>query len=212
MTMSPASPVDASATLTVSFASWTDAASTPLSYSVLIDNVVVSAQGSTASRTVTAPATMGAHTLKGRIYDARNNLTEVTQSFTVNSAQQSWRKLHFGSTANSGNGADGADPDFDGIRNLVEFALGTNPTTPNNGSQLPQPVRAGGNLTLSVTQPPGVSGITYGAQISTTMQSPNWTSSGVTDTDPIPTVYTFSAPFGSNPQMFMRIVITNTVD
>jgi FG-GAP repeat/HYR domain/Abnormal spindle-like microcephaly-assoc'd, ASPM-SPD-2-Hydin len=212
MTMSPASPVDPSATLTVSFASWTDAASSPLTYSVLIDNVVVSAQGSTASRIVTAPATMGAHTLKGRIHDARNNVTEVTQNFTVNSAQQSWRNLHFSSTTNSGNGADNADPDFDGIRNLVEFALGTNPTTPTSGSQVPQPVQSGANLTLSVTQPPGVSGITYGAQISTTMLSDNWTSNGVTDTDPSPTACTFSAPLGSNSLMFMRLIITNTVD
>lgn len=44
---------------------------------------------------------------------------------------QEWRRLHFGSVANSGNGADMADPDADGILNLMEYALSTNPLASN---------------------------------------------------------------------------------
>src|SRR5436190_2232519 len=38
-------------------------------------------------------------------------------------ASDQWRLLNFGSAANSGVGADLADPDGDGITNLMEYAL-----------------------------------------------------------------------------------------
>ncbi len=38
-----------------------------------------------------------------------------------------WRKNHFGSTTNSGDGANHADPDGDGLTNLMEYALGSHP-------------------------------------------------------------------------------------
>ena len=41
---------------------------------------------------------------------------------------QSWRQQYFGTTENSGNAADGADADGDGLANLAERAFGTNPT------------------------------------------------------------------------------------
>lgn len=41
--------------------------------------------------------------------------------------QQSWRKQHFDTTANSGDAADDADPDHDGIVNLLEWACNLNP-------------------------------------------------------------------------------------
>ena len=50
----------------------------------------------------------------------------VVPPFTI---QQSWRQQHFGMADNSGNAADGADPDLDGIPNLLERAFGTSPAT-----------------------------------------------------------------------------------
>ena len=55
-----------------------------------------------------------------------------------------WRQTYFGSTANSGAGADLSDPDRDGVVNLMEFATGSGPWTLNvqpgelvtNGSSL----------------------------------------------------------------------------
>jgi len=44
------------------------------------------------------------------------------------SALESWRATHFGSAANEGPGADDADFDLDGLPNLVEYALGSDPT------------------------------------------------------------------------------------
>ncbi len=39
------------------------------------------------------------------------------------SAVESWRQQYFGSAANSGNGADAATPDHDGISNLLKYGL-----------------------------------------------------------------------------------------
>jgi sugar lactone lactonase YvrE len=41
---------------------------------------------------------------------------------------EQWRFTHFATHANTGNAADLADPDSDSIANLMEFALGLNPT------------------------------------------------------------------------------------
>ena len=202
MTLTPASPVDASAALTVTFAAWNDP-STPLTYAVLVDDVVVSAQGASASRAITGPATPGAHTLKGRIYDALNNVTEVTQSFTVNTAIESWRQLHFGTTANSGDAADTFDYDKDGLVNLVEFAFGL---LPKSGAslQLPQAQISDGNFVITFPQPAGVSGIIYGAEWCPELIAGDWHS--VTDTG-TGTLHTFSVPIGSNTRMFMRLTV-----
>jgi hypothetical protein len=41
--------------------------------------------------------------------------------------RQAWRRLHFGTIEPAGEAADSADPDGDGLENLVEYAYGTNP-------------------------------------------------------------------------------------
>lgn len=50
-----------------------------------------------------------------------------TVNLLVYSAADGWRLKHFGAVANSGAGADGADPDQDGKPNLLEQTLGTDP-------------------------------------------------------------------------------------
>jgi autotransporter-associated beta strand protein len=42
---------------------------------------------------------------------------------------QSWRQQYFGTTANTGIAADTFDADFDGLENLLEYALGSIPTS-----------------------------------------------------------------------------------
>ena len=123
---SGASPLDAGAPLTVSFADWTDV-SLPLVYDVLVDGTGVSAPGSSGTVNLTAPLTVGTHTLTGQIYDAFGNLTTVTQNFTVLTPQQTWRRKNFGITTNTGNAADTAAPAGDGVANLTKYALGASP-------------------------------------------------------------------------------------
>jgi hypothetical protein len=63
---------------------------------------------------------------------------------------ETWRLAHFGSTTNAGPGADGADPDGDGRKNIVEYATGTEP----NAFTAASPATAGitpDGLRLTVT-------------------------------------------------------------
>ncbi len=47
-----------------------------------------------------------------------------------------WRALYFGTTDGVGDAADTADPDHDGLANLLEYALGLDPTQPDAGPVL----------------------------------------------------------------------------
>jgi hypothetical protein len=60
---------------------------------------------------------------------------------------ETWRQMYFGSFINADDAADNADPDNDGIANLIEYALGT---VPNSAASRSVPVlaTAGDRLTL----------------------------------------------------------------
>ncbi len=55
--------------------------------------------------------------------------TAVFDNISFLSPQQVWRQTYFGSTSESGNAANLADPDSDGYNNLLEYALASTPTT-----------------------------------------------------------------------------------
>ncbi len=94
------------------------------------------------------------------------DLTFTNVIGTALTAQETWRQMWFNSPLNSGNGADNFDFDKDGLVNLIEFALGLNPTL-GSSMQLPARQRIGNNFVINFTQPAGVSGLTYGAEWST---------------------------------------------
>ncbi len=124
---------------------------------------------------------------------------------SARTALENWRQLYFGSIANSGNGANLNDYKKDGAVNLLKYAFGLNPTL-SNGTQLPRPQKVGGNFVATFTQPAGVSGITYGAEWSTTLQAGSWT--------PIPdtgsgSTHTSSIAIGTVPKLFMRLTVTD---
>lgn len=50
------------------------------------------------------------------------------------SASEFWRLTHFGTHQNTALAADDADPDFDGLVNLLEYALSSNPHASSTGS------------------------------------------------------------------------------
>jgi ELWxxDGT repeat protein len=75
---------------------------------------------------------------------------------------EAWRLTHFGTTANSGDAADGADPDFDGIPNLIEWGFGSDPVV---RSPLPATTTVvSGNIELTAGR--SVEALTAGAVIS----------------------------------------------
>ena len=87
-------------------------------------------------------------TLPTGSYNDTNYLRDVVFQPTP-SAMEQWRQLKFGSTAtNTGDSADLADPDFDGIDNLLEYALGGEPLT-SDASILPVVSASSSPLTLT---------------------------------------------------------------
>ena len=119
-------------------------------------------------------------------------------------AVDNWRLTWFGSKANSGNGADGNDFDRDGILNFDEFAYGLNPTSSSVG-QVPAWQQIAGNSVLSFTQPAGVTGITYHAAWSTTLQPGSWVA--IPDTGIAPQ-HTFTIPAAAGPRRFLQFTAT----
>ncbi len=117
-------------------------------------------------------------------------------------ALENWRQIHFGSSTNSGNGADDFDFDRDGLVNLIEFAFGLDPTRPDRG-QLPQPELSGGEFTLTFERPAGVEGITYGAEWSGDLATWQAVSDSGTPRQP-----RFSVPAAGKDELFLRLTVT----
>jgi uncharacterized delta-60 repeat protein len=115
---------------------------------------------------------------------------------------ESWRQTHFGSPANSGNGADDFDFDHDGLVNLVEYAFGLDPME-NSAGQLPQPRIMGSNFGYEFTPPVGSAGVIHGAEWSDDLivwQPISDTGSGGQRV--------FSIPRSGETKLFLRLTVT----
>jgi len=86
-------------------------------------------------------------------------------------AVENWRLTHFGTTANSGNAADGADPDGDGMTNAQEFAAGTDPNDNSSVLAITQISKSGNDMLVSFAS---TAGKTYRVDYSDTLQSGSW--------------------------------------
>jgi hypothetical protein len=120
-------------------------------------------------------------------------------------AQQSWRQTFFGITTNTGNAADNADPDDDGMTNLAEYAAGTNPNSKADVFKVSSHQKSGSTFTLTTA---GKSGRTYVLERSTSLASNNWstvTTQGPLGSDGTVTLTDSAAPAGAG---FYRIQVT----
>ena len=131
-----------------------------------------------------------------------------TVTVTRQSTLQGWRQTWYGTAGSSGDAADLADPYHTGYSNLAVFAFfgpGQNPATAGS-LQLPQPMLSGGYFIYQFTQPAGVSGVTYGAQWSATIQPNDWHT--ITDTGS-GSQHVFSIPAAASGQTFMRLQVSS---
>ena len=86
-----------------------------------------------------------------------------------------WRQTYFGTAENSGSAADNADPDGDGLVNLLEYAFNTNPKAPN-GSPLSYAI-TGGHLTVTLKRAhPAPTDISYLFEVADDLISGVWNS------------------------------------
>jgi hypothetical protein len=148
-------------------------------------------------------------------------ITVAVQTPTL-SFSDSWRLQFFGTVANTGNAADAADPDFDGMSNLLERGFGTSPTAPNglvavNGNMItpgsPTTMVAAGPTYLALFSRPknfAANGLSYTVQFSTDLTS--WTNSmdtpAVIADDGVLQAVTVPYPVSGMPANFFRIVVT----
>ncbi len=178
------------------------------SNTTLVPNTAIVFGGSGANRTVTVtPAAnqKGTTTITVQTSDGTNTANDTFVLYVGLTPLELWRLTNFGSPDNTGAGADLNDIEKDGVVNLVEFALGLNPKQ-NSAGSLPQAQRIGGNLVMNVTQPAGVSGITYGAEWSPTMAAGTWLPVADTGTG---NQHTFSVPMGINKRIFMHFRVSS---
>ncbi len=133
-----------------------------------------------------------------------------TLGITALSQLESWRRTHFGTTANAGAAADLADPDSDGQTNLVEFAAGTLPTASNRppGAMGSSP----GNLELTYPRSHAAvaGGVVFSVEWNDTLVG-DWSTAGVTQAavsggdDGTSQLWKATVPAGSGDKRFLRI-------
>ncbi len=157
------------------------------------------------------------------VADRDNNRIVVGQPITP---LQAWRYEYFETILNSGDAADDADPDFDGICNLLEYALGGNPLGNDaGGSILPVIEKDGPDLyKLRMPQVPRRADLRLVVQASTDLDEwteiaqsvsgqdfavlhEDLTSEEVTSANPREVVIKGFA-VSSEPSRFMRLVVS----
>ena len=95
------------------------------------------------------------------------------------------------------------DSDHDGIANLIEYAFGLSEA--NSTARLPLPQRAGDSLEMRFTEPAGVTGISYGAEWSATLQPGSWKDIPDSGTG---NEHIFRVPAATAPNLFLRLKVT----
>jgi hypothetical protein len=152
-----------------------------------------------------APSDAGQKTAALRILsnDSDESPYDVALTGTSRSALESWRQSNFGTIANTGPAADNADPEMDGLENLVEFAFALNPNLPD-ADALPAWQVEDNEFTLNFERPPGVSGVTYIAEYSTSLVPGSWLPAANAVSPP---AYAFYAP-ATTQRLYVRVRVT----
>jgi alpha-tubulin suppressor-like RCC1 family protein len=148
--------------------------------------------------------------LPGTVYNFRiaalnstDSSSEVTTTLTTWTNHEEWRFTNFGTIANSGNAADGANPSKDGMQNLMKYALGLSANARSNQASLNTQVNADGRLALTFMRARG--DLTYTVQGSNDLVTwsdlevnPGTIGEAVTVTDTAPT---------STPKRYIRLKV-----
>ncbi len=109
------------------------------------------------------------------IVTAENDTVESVASAEISktalSPEQAWRLTHFGTTADTGNAADDADPDGDGWINANEFISGTVPTDAGSTLKITAMAASGNDYIVTF---PSVAGRHYSVQYTSTLATGAW--------------------------------------
>jgi len=165
----------------------------------------------------TFTATADTHTLAftGTNLNGGNNTVFLDRVMitTPPGALETWRMANFGTTANTGDAADDADPDGDGWANWQEFVAGTNPKDISSLLKVTAMEQTGNDLTLTFDS---VANKVYRLECSDTLKAGSWTvvETGTADNNITGTgasVRITQVNGGGEPARFYRVVVSNTV-
>jgi pectin methylesterase-like acyl-CoA thioesterase len=150
----------------------------PVTVTTTPSNVAVDV---TYNGSATAPTAVGTYAVNANV-TASNYQGSNSSTLTIYDASANWRQAFYGTTSNSGNAADSADPYGTGMSNLQNYTLGNNPTLPAT-NPLGNTMSSNGLFSLSFTAVPagngaGYAGLTryYALESSTNPAGPVWSS------------------------------------
>ena len=125
------------------------------------------------------------------------------------SPAQSWRQENFGTADNIGDAADGADPDGDGVANLLERAFAGDPLAAEP-SLLPAADAAAPALAMLYRRSKSAADLAFVIEESTDLST--WTSSAGAETivedHADHQVVRYSRPISSDARLFLRVKVT----
>jgi len=205
----------ASQALTVNFAVG-GTATNSTDYSTIGTSLMLPIGALTGTVTITPiPDTLaeGTETVTLTLTSNANYTIGSSSNATVNIADKpadAWRFQKFGANANNAAIAgDAADPDKDGIPNLMEYAFNGDPLSAG-GSILPVFGREGNNLTLTYRQNDAATDITYTVEQTSDLGS--WTTANPTVTvlsdDGSIKLVKASVPMGAVVKLMLRLRVT----
>ncbi|WP_395753420.1 hypothetical protein [Prosthecobacter sp.] len=134
-------------------------------------------------------------------------------TFTTPSVLQNWRQTFFGTTQAAAQAADNADPDGDGVPNLMEFATGKNPTTAQNAAASATTAINAGVLEYTYTRSLDAvaSGTTFSVEWNDSLNPSQWSSTGVTEAvlsdNGLVQQVKASIPLGATGRRFVRLSV-----
>lgn len=173
----------------------------------------------TYSGSLSASGTTWSGTISGKTFSFEETTGILTVSGGV-TPLEAWRSANFpGSTATTGNGADAADFDGDGLANLLEYATDTDAVLTNTKAKIASPslvvasTVTNGNgtfLTLSYPKNPAATDLTYTVQTTNDLGASFATGTGSTNVSGNTVTYTDDVPLNStNARRFLRLQVAH---
>ena len=147
---------------------WND---TPRILSIITDPTGL-ATTATYEGSPTPPTDVGIYTVEVNISDSNFQGSNSGQLVITGPIYNNWQGTEFtADQISAGDAAPTADADKDGLSNLAEYALGTDP---NTATISPSTTLVGGFLTLTFDRPIGLSDVTYQAQLTHSLALNGW--------------------------------------
>jgi len=158
-----------------------------------------------------APSSIGSYPLLAVINDA-NYQGSNSGTLTIYDPTSDWRQAFYGTTNNSGNAADTADPYGSGFNNLQNYTFGNDPTIPATNPILKSSI-SNGIFTVTFTAKsagtnPGYVGLTrhYALESESSLTGSNWSSiAGYSDITASNQNISFSTNTSTLPRWFVRL-------